>query len=220
MTSGRVARRSGCRCAALLVNRVLLAITVGGLFFFVIFSQFESMLPLLLHQVQGARGVTLYSVALASDAVLAIAIQTPLIKMGERLSQAWLTALGSVCFALAFLSFGLLAVTIWALVPGVLFFALGEAVLLPMPDMYLHQAAPDDQKAAYFGFGGIRYLGFLIGPALGGWLLGLGPYAFGLFFAVGAIACLPLFREVNRRITRRPAIPPTIRPHSAAGEQS
>lgn len=187
---------------SLLTNRVLLATVVGGMFFFVIFSQFESMLPLLLHQLQGPRGVTLFSLALAGDAVVAIAIQVPLIKLGERVSQRSLTAFGSICFALAFIGFALMAVTIWALAGSVLFFALGESVLFPMPDVYLHKVAPERHKAAYFGIGELRYLGFLIGPTLGGWLLGLGPVVFGVCFAAGALACLPLFLDIDRQLSR------------------
>lgn len=192
---------------SLLGDRLLLSITAAGLFFFAVFSQFESALPLLLHELQGRRGVTLYSLALAGDAVIAIGIQAPLMRLAGRLSQAWMAVTGTACFAASFACLALMSASIWMLAPAVLLFALGEAILLPMPDVLLHKAAPDAHKAAYFGFAELRYLGFLVGPAVGGWLLSLGPYPWGLGFAAAALACLPLFTSADRRLAGAAPVP-------------
>ncbi|MFE6131823.1 hypothetical protein ACFQ6Q_26725 [Streptomyces sp. NPDC056437] len=64
--------------------------------------------------------------------------------------------------------------------PGVFAWTIGEAILMPMAD----RIAPDAEKGAFFGALEIRYLGFFVGPILGGALLGNGIW---LYFGVMAV---------------------------------
>ena len=71
---------------------------------------------------------------------------------------------------------------------AVVFWTLGEAILLPLPDIAVHTLASADRKGTYFGLSELRYLGFFVGPALGGWLL---EAAVPVYFGVMAVAVFP-----------------------------
>jgi MFS family permease len=182
-------------------DRRLLLITATGLVFFTVFGQFDSMLPLLLHDVEGGRAVGIYSAALIADAVLAIGLQKPIVMFADRVPRRTLVTWGAACIAASFPLFAASGTSLLLLAAGVLLFALGESVLMPMPDIYLHETAPAAARGAYFGFGELRYLGFFVGPVLGGWVLSAGHLAFGAVFALAALGSLALFRTSEDRIT-------------------
>ncbi|QKG23044.1 hypothetical protein [Actinomadura verrucosospora] len=55
-----------------------------------------------------------------------------------------------------------------------MFWTVGEGILLPMPDMAVHEMASDERKGAYFGLSEVRQPGFFLGPLAGGFLLDAG----------------------------------------------
>ncbi|SOD63149.1 Major Facilitator Superfamily protein [Streptomyces zhaozhouensis] len=151
---------------------LLLRVVAAGLVLFLVFSQFESILPLYIKEVRGESAVTYFSLLLALNAVLAIAMQWPASWLSRRMSPQRLALLGAFAFMVAALLFRGLETHVALLFLGVVFWTVGEAVLFPMPDTVIHHITPDSRKGAYFGFAELRYLGFFAGPVAGGALLG------------------------------------------------
>jgi MFS family permease len=84
------------------------------------------------------------------------------------------------------------------LVPGLVAFSVGEAILIPIPDVMLHEIASPELKGTYYGIGESRYLGYFIGPVIGGVFLQAGRPLFGVQAAVIAgMAYLVLARVPN-----------------------
>jgi MFS family permease len=183
------------RTAAAFRDRTLLLVVGGGLVMFAVFSQFESTLPLLMRETVGRRAAAFYSALLIADAVLGMTFQKPVTWLARRWKRSNLMALGCACFAAAFLLFSFIGVSLAFGVPGLLAFSAGEAILLPIPDIMLHEIATPDLKATYYGLGESRYLGYFIGPVIGGACLPMGHLVFGIQAAVlAAVACLILAR--------------------------
>lgn len=183
------------RTAAAFRDRTLLLVVGGGLVMFAVFSQFESALPLLMRETFGHRAAAFFSALLIADAVLGMAFQKPVTWLARRWKRSNLVVLGCACFAAAFLLFSCIGMSLAFGVPGMLAFSAGAAILLPIPDIMLHEIATPDLKAIYYGLGESRYLGYFIGPVIGGACLPMGHLVFGIQAAVlAAVACLILAR--------------------------
>jgi MFS family permease len=184
------------RTATAFRDRRLLLVVAGGLVMFTVFSQFDSALPLLMHQSIGRRAVAFYSALLIADAVLGMTFLRLVTWLGRNWKRRTLLALGCACFAAGFLLFALIGISLAFLVPGILAFSAGEAILLPIPDIMLHEIAPPDLKATYYGLGESRYLGFFIGPVIGGACLQAGHLIFGIQAAVVAAAAYLILARI------------------------
>jgi hypothetical protein len=183
------------RTAAAFRDRTLMRVVAGGLVMFAVFSQFESALPLLMRETIGHRAVAFYSALLIADAVLGMTFQKPVAWLARRWRRRNLVALGCACFAAAFLLFSFIGVSLAFGVLGTLAFSAGEAILLPIPDIMLHEIAPPYLRAIYYGLGESRYLGYFNGPVIGGACLPMGHPVFGIQAAVlAAVAFLILAR--------------------------
>ena len=156
------------RAAGAFRDRRLLLVVAGGLTMFTVFSQFDSAVPLLMRETIGHRAVAFYTALLIADAVLGIAFQKPVTWLARRWERRHVVALGCACFAAGFLLFSLMTVSLAFLVPGLVAFSVGEAILIPIPDIMLHGISSPELKATYYGIGESRYLGYFIGPVLGG----------------------------------------------------
>jgi MFS family permease len=186
------------RAAAAFRDRRLLLVVVGGLTIFTVYSQFDSAVPLLMRETIGHRAVVFYSALLMADAVMGIAFQKPVTWLARRWERRNVVALGCACLAASFLLFGLMIVSLAFLVPGLVAFSGGEAILIPIPDVMLHEIASPELKGTYYGIGESRYLGYFIGPVIGGVFLQAGRPLFGVQAAVIAgMAYLVLARVPN-----------------------
>jgi MFS family permease len=181
--AGTEAGRASWRDA--LRDRALLLVVAGGFVVFFGFSQFESMLPLFIKSVRGDAAVRWFSVLLVANALLGILLQYPAERASRRLSNGPLALVGCVAFAGGLLLFGLLPTSPWFLYAGVVLWTVGEALLLPMPDMIIHAITPADRRGTYFGLAELRYLGFFVGPVVGGALLPHGAWPY--FATIAAI---------------------------------
>jgi MFS family permease len=141
-------------------------VVVGATAVWFVFSQLESTFPLYLRSVRGPSAMSFFAVVLAAHAALGIALQLPIARLSRGVSQTWIAFLGSLGFACAFLLWQWLDVSLVFLMIGLLLWTVGEALLLPLPEVILHRLAPDDQKGAYFGLAELRYLGFFFGPVV------------------------------------------------------
>ncbi|MEU6182732.1 MFS transporter [Streptomyces coeruleorubidus] len=184
---------SGWRTA--LSDTLLLRVVGAGFVLFLVFSQFESIVPLYMKSVQGSSAVTYFSTLLACNAALGIAMQWPAERLSRRMSQQRLALLGCAAFAVAAVLFRGLEANVLLLYLGVVFWTIGEAVLYPMPDTIIHTITPDSRKGAYYGIAETRYLGFFVGPAAGGALLGTSASLYFGLMAVTIFGTWILLRE-------------------------
>ncbi|MET7638179.1 MFS transporter [Streptomyces sp. NPDC005438] len=190
-------------------DRGLVRVVGAGLVLFLVFSQFEMILPLYLRDHYGQGGVSHFSLMLALTSVLAILFQWPAERLSRRLSRPRLALVGCVGFALACPLFRGLESHLLFLYLGAVVWTFGEAVLFPLPDAVIHDLTPDSQKGAYYGLAELRYLGFFFGPVLGGALL---PVSATLYFGLMAVTVFGTWL-----LLRDPRL---HRPHPAPGSPS
>lgn len=185
----------------------LLAATGAGLAIFFVFAQMESIVPLYIKEQWGEDAVRYFAGLFITNAVLALVLQVPIVWLSNRMSRASLVVLGCFGFAASFLCFWASGFAGLALLyVGIVFWTIGEGVLLPMPDIAVHEIATDDRKGAYFGFAEIRYLGFFAGPFVGGLLLSGRNITYFAVMAAFIFVCAPLL--LARRFS--PSVPTKV----------
>lgn len=186
--------------SAALRDRTLLLVVAGGFVVFFVFSQFESILPLFVKEQRGAAAVGWFSVLLAANAALGILFQFPVERLSRRWSPRTMAAIGVCGFAVSLPLFGLLTVSPLFLFAGVVAWTVGEAVLLPLPDVLIHEHVPPARAGASFGLAELRYVGFFLGPVVGGALLSHSSVAWFGVLAVVVLAAWPPLAAASRHI--------------------
>lgn len=167
----RTGESAGARLSLLAGDPRLLCIVATGFMSFSVFSLFESVLPLAIQAVE-QHAVARFSSLLVLNAVLSIALQIPLTRIGDAIDPGRVALVGCVAFALSFAAFVLGSRGFGFFVMGTVLFAVAEAAVYPSLDILVERAAPAAHRAAYFGTADLKYFGFACGPAAGGWLLG------------------------------------------------
>ncbi|MFC5060251.1 MFS transporter [Saccharothrix xinjiangensis] len=173
-------------------DRRLLAAVGAGLTIFFVFSQLESMLPLIVRDKYGDAAGSYFAALFIANAVLALALQPLIYRASRKVPRGPFVIAGCAAFALSFACFwagqhGL----VWYFA-GIALWTLGEGVLLPMPDIAVHEIAEGDRKGVYFGIAELRYLGFFLGPLTGGLLLDSAAPLYFTAMALVIFACVPL----------------------------
>ncbi|MDX3586571.1 MFS transporter [Streptomyces europaeiscabiei] len=188
-------------------RRLMAAIGAGGMIFLV-FSQIDSIIPLFIKEQNAGKAVALIASLLMVNAVLGIVLQVPIAWLGKKVSERLLIVLGCGAFAAGLLLFSAMQVSFVFLYVGIVFWTLGEAILLPMPDIAIHKMAEDGQKGTYFGLAELRYVGFFVGPVIGGGLLAVGATIYFVVMAVAIFGCVPLLaKSANRSESAVEALP-------------
>lgn len=182
-------------------DRALLLVVGGGFVMFFVFSQFESILPLFLKAERGESAIAYFSVLLAANAAIGIAMQYPAERLSRRASQSTVALIGCTAFAASLMLFAAFGVHPAFLYIGVVAWTAGEAIMIPLPDMLIHNLTPDQHKGSYFGLAELRYVGFFLGPVVGGALLATGSW---LYFAAMAGVIFGAWPLLGRRITPTP----------------
>ena len=173
-------------------DRRLLAVVAGGVVVFFVFSQLESMIPLYMKGQYGDSTEAYFAVLFITNAVLALALQFPIDRVSGKLGRNVMIAFGAVNFTVAFACFWASPWGLAWLYVGIVFWTVGEGILLPMPDMAVHEMASDEHKGAYFGLSEVRQLGFFLGPFAGGFLLDAGTTPYFLVMGTFIFLCVPL----------------------------
>jgi MFS family permease len=182
---------------ATLRDRRLLAIVTGGVVVFFVFSQMESMIPLYMKERYGDRTEGYFAVLFITNAVLALVLQIPIDKAAGRFGRTTMIVAGAVNFAIAFACYWASPAGLALMFAGVVFWTVGEGILLPMPDMAVHEMASDERKGAYFGLSEVRQLGFFLGPFAGGLLLDAGTTPYFVVMGTFVFFCVPLLRTTG-----------------------
>lgn len=193
---------SDTACTVALRDPSLMAAIGAGAVVFLVFSQMDTAIPLYMKETYADRTEYLFASLLVVNAVLALLVQPLVIRLSERLPRTTLVTLGCVCFSVAFAFVWLGTTSVVALYAALVFWTLGEAILLPLPDIAVHAIATDDRKGTYFGLSELRYLGFFAGPILGGALLDLSAPVYFVGMALAIFLCVPLLSH-----TAKPDLP-------------
>ncbi|MFC7625248.1 MFS transporter [Microlunatus sp. GCM10028923] len=181
----------------------LTRIIMIGILIFTVFSQLSTVFPLLLNERLGTTGVTHLAVLLIINAVLNLAWQFVLPRL--RLTVRASMIIGTFAFVVALALFQLGLETVPLLYLGILFWSAGQSALLPGQEIMLHQLT-GTSKGLAFGLGELRYLGFFLGPWLGGALSGNAPAAYpAVMFGVCLAAALLLLVHPYGARPPRPA---------------
>jgi MFS family permease len=150
-----------------------------------------------------------------ANTILIVVIQLPVSKLLEGRRRMVALALMNVLFATAALvvlaAGGLLTGTSAALVfiGATLFFGLGETLQGPTQAPLVADLAPDRLRGRYFALGSMSWsAGSILGPAIGGPLLGWHPLAVWPIAAgvslLAALGCLALERSIPEELRRTP----------------
>lgn len=193
---------------ATLRDRRLLAVVAGGVLVFFVFSQLESMIPLYMKGRYGDRAEGYFAALFITNAVLALLFQLPIDRVSGRLGRAAMVWAGAAGFTLAFGCFWASPAGLAWLYAGIVFWTAGEGILLPMPDMAVHELASDELKGAYFGLSEVRQLGFFLGPLAGGFLLDAGTAPYFAVMGASAFLCVPLLARRAAPARSEPAPAP------------
>ena len=168
-------------------DKTLLVFIIGGILINVGYSQIDSNLPQYIQQ-SFSDGVALFAKLVALNAILVIILQVPLSLLSERWPVLRVMILGSLFFAVGFVSFGF-ATTAIGMMIAMAIVTIGEIFIFPSTSVFIDQIAPEDRKGTYFGAGQFRSIGSFTGPILGGWLL----QDYGGNFLFSVIAVIILF---------------------------
>lgn len=122
----------------------------------------ESMIPLYMKSRYGDRTEGYFAALFITNAVLALVLQFPIDRVSGRLDRNVVIVLGAANFTVAFGCFWASPASLAWMYIGIVFWTIGEGILLPMPDMAVHEMAADEHKGAYFGLSEVRQLGFFL----------------------------------------------------------
>ncbi len=163
-----------------------------GIFVFIVFSQLESVFPLLIRDHLGGAGIFHYTALLVVNAVLNLLWQVVYARMAkEGRSRVSLIA-GTISFAASILVFWLGLSLVPFLYVSIVLWSLGQAALLPGQEILLHKISDDNSKGLYFGLAELRYLGFFVGMWFGGSLVSFSLIIYFGFLIAVCLLTIPL----------------------------
>jgi predicted MFS family arabinose efflux permease len=219
---------------AVLRDRNFLALTGLNVIFVAVGYELFALLPPFAKNYAGVSERWVGFIWLANT-LLIVLIQLPVSKALEGRRRMVALALMNVLWAAAALIVlaggGLLNGTSAALVfmTATMVFAVGETLQGPTQAPLVADLAPDHLRGRYFALGSMSWsAGSILGPAIGGTLLGWHPFAVWPIAAVvclaSAAACLALERRLPPHVRRTPkpepvAVTPLIPPLDLAAER-
>lgn len=191
--TGRPARRRdrvGLR--ELAGNRRLVGITCASVGFWFLYTQLTVTFPLYVNQsfdIKGGIGLLF-----ALNAVLAVALQFPVLKLVDRWTDSWRAlVVGCAVVGSSFLALAVVP-AFWTLVVFIVLFSVGEIVVVPKLDMLTAEVANAGSVAGAFGFASLGWAaGGFLGSLLGGvaYAAASGANRLGLFWSSGfVVGCL------------------------------
>ena len=184
----------GGRYADVLRDRTFMAfVCLNAIFVIVAFAQLEATFPVFAKNEVGLSEQAIGLMFALNVAVIALA-QLPIAKLLEGRRRMGALAAMTVIFAFAWVL--TLAVGLWfeatlatvLLVVAILIFAVGECLHAPNQGALVADLAVPELRGRYFALSTYSYaVGFTVGPAVGGLLLGVSPTA---LWGLAAVACL------------------------------
>ena len=175
-------------------DRAFLAFTMVSLLLFIVMGQMASTLSIFaVDKVDFSTAQ--YGLLLTLNGLIVIFFQYPMALALRRLEKFRALILGSLLYAVGYLSFGWITQFGWALV-AMAIVTTGEIMNSPVTLSVIGELAPQDQRGRYMGFYGLsETLGISAGPLVGGLLLDAFPSD--LRFVWAPIASIALIAAVG-----------------------
>jgi len=158
---------------ALSSDRALQLYLVAFFFVGISYSQIESILTLHLKNTFGQEGVKLFARLLTLNGATVVALTIPLLSWTKRFNLNLVCALSMWIWCIGFfvLSFSYLPLHFYI---SMAIMTLGEIVVFANGYQIIESLAPKEMKGAYLGSLNLSQIGMVIGPMIGGYLLGVG----------------------------------------------
>jgi MFS family permease len=175
-------------------DRAFLVFTMVSLLLFIVMGQMASTLSIFAVDRVGF-STAQYGLLLTLNGLIVIFFQYPMTLALRRLAKFRALMLGSLLYALGYLSFGWITQFGWALGAMAIITA-GEIIHSPVTLSVIGELSPQDQRGRYMGFYGLsETIGIAMGPLLGGLLLDAFPLNLRLVWA--PIASIALIAAVG-----------------------
>ena len=175
-------------------DRTFLVFTMVSLLLFIVMGQMASTLSVFaVDKVDFSTAQ--YGLLLTLNGLIVIFFQYPMALALRRLAKFRALILGSLFYALGYLSYGWITQFGWALV-AMAIVTTGEIINSPVTLSVIGELAPQDQRGRYMGFYGLsETIGIAAGPLVGGLLLDAFPSDMRLVWA--PIASLALIAALG-----------------------
>ncbi len=169
--------------------RPFLVFTMVSVLLFIVMGQMISTLSIFTVDRVGFSPAQ-YGLLLALNGLIVIFFQYPMTIALKRLAKFRALILGSLLYAVGYLSLGWITQFGWALVAMAVITG-GEIVHAPVSLSVIGELSPQDQRGRYMGFFGLsQTIGIAVGPLLGGVLLDAFPFDLRLVWAPIALIAL------------------------------
>lgn len=169
------------------------------------YSQFDSTFS----QYLGIRfnhelAIQYFAWLITTNAITVIIIQYFVYKLGEIISTTSSLIIGSALLSIGLIFFGQ-SEQILLLIGAMVIFTAGEVLVFTMIDIHIDEMCADHEKGTYFALSGVKSIGRIAGPSMGGVLLdslNSGALVFAIIGGVTLLA-IPSFYISNRFKNRR-----------------
>ncbi|MDF2068349.1 MFS transporter [Bacillus sp. Cr_A10] len=111
-----------------------------------------------------------FSWLITTNAITVIVIQYFVYKLGEIISTTTSLMIGSSLLSIGLFFFGQ-SEHIFMLIIAMVIFTAGEVLVFTMVDIHIDDMCEDHEKGTYFALSGVKSIGRIAGPSLGGFLL-------------------------------------------------
>ena len=128
---------------------------------------------------------------ITTNAITVLVIQYFVYKLGELISTTTSLMIGSGLLSIGLFSFGQSDSILWLLVAMVIFTA-GEVLVFTMVDIHLDGMCEDHEKGTYFALSGVKSVGRIAGPSLGGFLLDAMSSGAMVFFIISFVTLMAI----------------------------
>jgi MFS family permease len=163
-------------------DRAFLVFTMVSLLLFIVMGQMASTLSIFAVDRVGF-STAQYGLLLTLNGLIVILFQYPVTLALRRVAKFRALIVGSLLYALGYLSFGWITQFGWALGAMAIITA-GEIIHSPVTLSVIGELSPQDQRGRYMGFYGLsETIGIAMGPLLGGILLDAFPFDLKLVWA-------------------------------------
>jgi MFS family permease len=178
-------------------DRVFLYFLLGNIFVAGAYAHLDTTLS----QFIGYDRVDTYSLLFFVNAMSVLVLQYPLAKIMKRFSGLAALKAGCLLFGLGLFGFGLFE-NVYLLGLSMVVFTTGEILCFVVGDVLIGEIAPEHLRGAYYGAGGLAFIGQSAGSWIGGLLLSAlgfeqGPLIFGILMLLAFLA-FPLFHKGER----------------------
>lgn len=150
----------------------LLSLVLSGVLLLMAYGAYEAFMPVVVANSSGHRPE--FGILVSWNAAVVVIFQLVHLRFLTSFSTLKSAALGAILMMSGFLIFSLEFEPYVLSFVAVLIFSIGEGFLSPCFDILIDKIAPARQKALYFGAGEFKQVGFFLGSAAGGLVLGIG----------------------------------------------